>query len=62
MDEEPEEFDKVRDALYRAIGPYDDFEAPLLDDMADIHWRIRRMVRGEAGAQGKRRGTGLRDM
>jgi hypothetical protein len=55
LEEETDEFDRVRDALYRALAPRDDFEVIIVDDMADIHWRIRRMVRAEAGAQGARR-------
>ena len=55
LEEEPEEFDRIRDALYRALAPRDEFEEIIVDDMADIHWRIRRMVRAEAGAQGARR-------
>src|SRR5215472_6339833 len=55
LEEEPEEFDRIRDALYRALAPRDAFEEIIVDDMADIHWRVRRMVRAEAGAQGARR-------
>ena len=55
LEEDPEEFDRVRDALYRALAPRDEFEEIIVDDMADIHWRVGRMVRAEAGAQGARR-------
>jgi hypothetical protein len=55
LEEEPEEFDRIRLALYRSLAPRDEFEALIVDDMADIHWRIRRMVRGEAGVQAKHR-------
>jgi hypothetical protein len=55
LGEEPEEFDRVRDALYGALAPRDEFEALLVDDMADLHWRVRRMVRAEAGAQARHR-------
>jgi hypothetical protein len=55
LEEEAEEFDRLRLALYRSLAPRDEFEALLVDDMADIHWRIRRMVRGEAGVQAKQR-------
>src|SRR5215472_1862012 len=55
LEEDPEEFDRVRDALYQALAPRDAFEEIIVDDMADIHWRVRRMVRAEAGAQGARR-------
>jgi hypothetical protein len=57
LEEEPEEFDRVRDALYRSLAPRDEFEALIVDDMADVHWRIRRMVRAEAGAQATQRRT-----
>jgi hypothetical protein len=55
LGEDAEEFESVRDALYRALAPRDDFERIIVDDMADIHWRTGRMVRAEAGAQGSRR-------
>src|SRR5215469_11542242 len=55
LEEDAEEFNRVRDALYEALAPRDAFEVIIVDDMADIHWRIRRMVRAEAGAQGARR-------
>src|SRR5215472_5190913 len=56
LGESPAEYDRMRDGLYRALRPTDSFEEMLVDDMADIHWRLRRMIRGEAGAQGQRRG------
>ncbi|HXJ93718.1 MAG TPA: hypothetical protein VMT20_12770 [Terriglobia bacterium] len=55
LEENPEEFNRVREALYRSLAPRDEFEQIIVDDMADVHWRIRRMVRAEAGAQGARR-------
>jgi hypothetical protein len=36
LNEEPEEFDRVRDALCRALAPRDEFEAIIVDDMADL--------------------------
>jgi hypothetical protein len=55
LGESPAEFDQVRDGLYQALRPSDAFEEMLVDAMVDIHWRLARMIRGEAGAQGKRR-------
>jgi hypothetical protein len=55
LGEDPAEFDKVRRGLYRSLAPRDDFEVLLVDDMADIHWRLRRMIRAEAAAQATRR-------
>lgn len=55
LGEDPAEFEKVRKGLYRALTPRDDFEALLVNDMADIHWRLRRMIRAEAAAQATRR-------
>ena len=55
LGESPAEFDEVRDGLYQALRPSDAFEEMLVDAMVDIHWRLARMIRGEAGAQGKRR-------
>jgi len=55
LGEDPAEFNQVRDGLYRALRPGDTFEEMVVDAMADIHWRLGRMIRGEAGAQGQRR-------
>jgi hypothetical protein len=55
LEESPAEYDRMRDSLYRALRPSDAFEEMLVDDMADLHWRLRRMVRGEAAARGQRR-------
>ena len=49
LDEHEEEFESLRQALYDSLKPQDGFEAVLVDDMADIHRRLRRMLRGEAG-------------
>ena len=37
LEEDPEEFNGVRDALYQALTPRDAFEEMIVDDMADIH-------------------------
>ena len=55
LGESPVEYDRMRDGLYRALCPADTFEEMIVDAMADIHWRLRRMIRGEAAAQGQRR-------
>jgi hypothetical protein len=49
LGEHPEDFEKLRKSLYDGLRPQDPFETVLVDDMADIHWRLRRMLRGEAG-------------
>jgi len=48
LGERAEELDAVRDGLYRALQPRDEFEALLVDDMVEIHWRLRRQIRAEA--------------
>jgi hypothetical protein len=55
LGEDPAEFESLRDGLYDALDPRDAFEALLVDDMADIHWRLRRLIRAEAAAQATRR-------
>ena len=51
LGEDPAEYEAVRDGLYHALGPCDEFEAMLVDDMTDIHWRLRRMISSETGAE-----------
>ena len=41
LDEDPEEFARTRDSLYRALAPRDEFEEIIMDDMADVRWRWR---------------------
>ena len=53
LEEDPEEFERVRDALYQALAPRDAFEEIIVDDMADIHWRTS--PRGVEGSQPRRR-------
>ena len=55
LGEDPDEFDQFRQGLCRALNPGDDFECLLVNDMAEIHWRLRRMVRAEAAAQATQR-------
>src|SRR5215469_9946764 len=35
LEEDPEEFDRVRDALYRALAPRDEFEEIIVDAKGD---------------------------
>jgi hypothetical protein len=55
LGEHEEEFESFRRGLYDSLQPEDAFEAILIDDMADIHWRLRRMLRGEAALLAKQR-------
>jgi hypothetical protein len=55
LGESAAEFDQVRDGLYRTLAPRDAFEELLVDDMAALHWRLRRMIRGEVGDQARGR-------
>jgi hypothetical protein len=55
LDEQAEEFESLRKALHDSLKPQDGFEAILIDDMADIHWRLRRMLRAEAAQLAKQR-------
>jgi len=57
MGESPEEYERQREALYNAFGPEDGFEEMLVEDMAHLRWRWRRLMRAESGliASKKRR-------
>jgi len=55
LGEDAADFDTVRRGLYRSLAPRDEFEAMLVDDMADIRWRLGRLIRAEAAAQGRHR-------
>jgi len=55
LGEQPAEFNEIRAGLYRALAPRDEFESMLVDDMAEIHWRLRRLIRGEAAVQATHR-------
>ena len=55
LGEDPAEFEAVCDGFYEALDPHDAFEAVLVGDMAEIHWRLRRLIRAEAAAQATRR-------
>ena len=45
LGESAAEYDRMRDGLYRALCPADTFEEMIVDAMAGIHWRLRRMIR-----------------
>jgi hypothetical protein len=60
LGEDPADFDQVRDGLYRCIRPQDAFEEMVVDDLAEIHWRLRRMLRGEAAEQARGRRESMR--
>lgn len=49
LGEDPAEFERVRDSLWRAFEPQDDFEAMLVGDMTEYRWRRYRLLRAEAG-------------
>jgi hypothetical protein len=49
LGENPAEFYGLRESLQRAFNPQDEFEQMLVDDMAEIRWRRRRLMRAEAG-------------
>ena len=55
LGEHPAEFERLRHQLYRSLRPVDGFETLLVDDLADIQWRSRRMVKAEAANQGMER-------
>jgi len=55
LGEDPAEFERVRAGLYGSLDPGDDFEALLVDDLAEIHWHLRRLIRAEAANQAKHR-------
>lgn len=56
LGENPADFYKLRDSLHRALAPRDGFEQMLVEDMAELRWRRRRLLRAEAGiAASKRR-------
>jgi hypothetical protein len=60
LGEDPEEFDRTRAGLYQALAPRDAFEQMVVDDMAEIHWRLRRMIRGEVAEQARGRREQMR--
>ena len=55
LGEEAAEYDRVRAALYRSLRPEDEFESLLVDDMAEVRWRLGRVIGAETAVQAKRR-------
>jgi hypothetical protein len=55
LGEDPRDFAAVIEALRQSLRPRDPFEEMLVKDMADIHWRLRRLIRGETGTLATRR-------
>lgn len=49
LGENPADFDELGDSLRRVFAPRDKFEQMLVDDMAELRWRRRRLLRAEAG-------------
>ncbi|HLW78478.1 MAG TPA: hypothetical protein VKU44_02670 [Terriglobia bacterium] len=49
------DYQATLDGLCRSLAPEDDFEVILVQDMADLHWRLRRSIRGETAHQAHRR-------
>ena len=47
------EYDAIRDGLLEALDPHDAFEALLVGDMIEIHWRLRRLIRGRSRLTGR---------
>lgn len=49
LGENPADFKRLRDSLWRAFEPCDAFEEMLVEDMVELRWRRRRLLRAEAG-------------
>ena len=49
LGEDPAELTDLCESLRRTFQPEDDFENMLIEDMAEIRWRKRRLMRAEAG-------------
>jgi len=49
LGENPAEFEKLRQSLQQGFRPEDDFERMLIDDLAQLRWRLLRLHRAEAG-------------
>lgn len=49
LGENPADFERLRDSLWRAFEPRDAFEEMLVEDMVELRWRRRRLLRAEAG-------------
>jgi hypothetical protein len=49
LGEDPANYKKLRECLRRVFQPQDGFEQMLVEDMAEIRWRRRRVIRAEVG-------------
>jgi hypothetical protein len=55
LGENPEDFEKLCQGFLDSLQPRDAFETALVTDLAEIQWRLRRMIRGEAAWQARAR-------
>lgn len=55
MGENPEDYEKLREELYRTFQPEDGFEQMLVEGMAQLGWRGRRLIRAESGRAASQR-------
>lgn len=55
LGEDPQEFEKVRQALWEAFGPQDSFEEMLVNDLAELRWRRQRLLRAESARLASRK-------
>ena len=49
LDENPQEFEQMHQALADAMAPRDAWEAAWVQDIAVLRWRLERLQRAEAG-------------
>jgi len=49
LGEDPADFEKLRQSLRQSFRPEDNFEVMLVDDLAQLRWRLLRLHRAEAG-------------
>ena len=55
LDENPQEFEQMHQALADAMAPRDAWEAAWVQDIAVLRWRLERLQRAEAGVLAARR-------
>jgi hypothetical protein len=49
LGEDPAKYEELCEFLWRVFQPQDGFEQMLVEDMAEIRWRRRRVIRAETG-------------
>ncbi len=49
LGEDPAEFEKLRQSLYKSFQPDDEISCEVIEEMAENRWRRRRLMRAEAG-------------